>query len=135
MIRAHETGLSLTVEQQREIFGDDWDPDVQRQAYERWGGTDQWKESAERAASRTPEQWAALRAELENLEGRLGEAVRAGVNPGSAEADALVDEHRAVFSNFFDLTVSMQVCRGGCTRRARGRTRTSRSTTRRSRRG
>jgi DNA-binding transcriptional MerR regulator len=112
MIRAHETGLSLTMEQQREIFGDDWDPDVQRQAYERWGGTDQWKESAERAASRTPEQWAALRAELENLEGRLGEAVRAGVNPGSAEADALVDEHRAVFSNFFDLTVSMQVCLG-----------------------
>lgn len=112
MIEAHRNGILLTVAQQREIFGDDWDPDWTRQARQTWGDTDQWSEYAARGAKRSPEQWAALQRLMSDLEGRLGAAVREGVEPGSAEADALVDEHREVFSNFFTLTVAMQVCLG-----------------------
>ncbi|MGO3907849.1 TipAS antibiotic-recognition domain-containing protein, partial [Corynebacterium variabile] len=98
--------------QEREIFGDGWDPDWTRQAREKWGGTAQWSEYAERGAKRSPEQWVQLQSAMADLEGRLGAAVRDGVLPGSDEADALVDEHREVFSNFFTLSVSMQVCLG-----------------------
>lgn len=112
MIEAHRNGILLTVEQEREIFGDGWDPDWTRQAREKWGGTAQWSEYAERGAKRSPEQWVQLQRAMADLEGRLGAAVRDGVLPGSDAADALVDEHREVFSNFFTLSVSMQVCLG-----------------------
>ncbi|WP_312776546.1 MerR family transcriptional regulator [Corynebacterium variabile] len=112
MIEAHRAGVLLTVEQQREIFGESWDPDWTRQARQRWGHTAQWSEYAERGAKRSPEQWAELQGAMTDLEGRLGAAVRDGVLPGSDAADALVDEHREVFSNFFTLSVSMQVCLG-----------------------
>jgi len=112
MIEAHRNGILLTVDQQREIFGDGWDPDWTRQAREKWGGTAQWSEYAERGAKRSPDQWAQLQGAMADLEGRLGAAVRDGVLPGSDAADALVDEHREVFSNFFNLSVSMQVCLG-----------------------
>ncbi len=112
MIEAHRGGVLLTTEQQREIFGDRWDPDWTRQAHQKWGHTDQWSEFAERGAQRSPEQWAQLQGARTDLEGRLGNAVRDGVLPGSDAADALVDEHREVFSNFFTLSVSMQVCLG-----------------------
>lgn len=112
MIEAHRNGVLLTVEQQREIFGDGWDPEWTRQARERWGGTTQWAEYAERSATRSPEQWAELRQLMAGLEARLGAAVRDGVEPGSPEADSLVDEHREVLSKFFTLSVSMQVCLG-----------------------
>ncbi|MGP5184633.1 TipAS antibiotic-recognition domain-containing protein [Corynebacterium variabile] len=76
------------------------------------GHTAQWSEYAERGAQRSPEQRAQLRDAMADLEGRLGDAVRDGVLHGSDAADALVDEHREVFSNFFTLSVSMQVCLG-----------------------
>ncbi|WP_291474756.1 TipAS antibiotic-recognition domain-containing protein [Corynebacterium sp.] len=76
------------------------------------GHTAQWSEYAQRGAQRSPEQWAQLRDAMADLEGRLGDAVRDGVLHGSDAADVLVDEHREVFSNFFTLSVSMQVCLG-----------------------
>lgn len=112
MIEAHTHGVLLTVDQQRTIFGDDWDPDWSRQAREKWGGTAQWAEYAERSATRTPGQWSELQRHMGEVEGRLGEAVRRGVAPGSGEADALVDEHRDALSEYFTVTVSMQVCLG-----------------------
>jgi DNA-binding transcriptional MerR regulator len=112
MIEAHENGVLLSVAQQRKIFGDDWDPDWSRQAREKWGGTTQWAEYAERSAQRSPEQWATLQSRMKDLEERLGEAVRSGAEPGSELADALVDEHREVLSGYFTVSVSMQVCLG-----------------------
>lgn len=112
MIGAHRNGILLTVDQQREIFGDGWDPDWTRQAREKWGHTDQWAEYAERGAQRSPEQWKTLQGAMTELEERLGAAVRGGVAPDSDAAGVLVDDHREVFSHFFTLTVSMQVCLG-----------------------
>ncbi|CAM5679578.1 HTH-type transcriptional activator TipA OS=Streptomyces glaucescens OX=1907 GN=tipA PE=4 SV=1 [Streptomyces glaucescens] len=110
MIDAHERGLLLTAEQQAEIFGPRWDPDWPAQARRRYGDTAQWRQYAERSASRGPEEWQAVADAMTGFERALGEAMDAGVAPGSPEADQLVERHREVFASYFPLTRQMQVC-------------------------
>ncbi|MGW6243372.1 MerR family transcriptional regulator [Streptomyces roseolus] len=110
MIEAHERGLLLTAEQQAAIFGPDWDPEGPVKARERYGDTPQWRQYAERAADRTPEEWRAVHDATAALDRDLAAALDAGVTPGSREANALVDHHRAVFAAYFPLTREMQVC-------------------------
>lgn len=112
MIAAHESGLLLTVEQQAAIFGPQWNPDWPAQARERYGDTTQWQQYAERSASRSPEDWQAIAGAVADLDRALGDAVDAGVTPGSPEANQLVERHREVFASYFPLTRQMQVCLG-----------------------
>ncbi|MEU9509090.1 MerR family transcriptional regulator [Micromonospora sp. NPDC048170] len=112
MIDAHERGLLLTVEQQAAIFGSQWDPDRHAQARHRYGDTTQWQQYAERSASRSPEEWQAVADTVADLDRALGDAMDAGVTPGSPEANRLVERHREVFSSYFPLTRQMQVCLG-----------------------
>ncbi|MEV4758376.1 MerR family transcriptional regulator [Micromonospora sp. NPDC049559] len=110
MIEAHERGLLLTVEQQAAIFGPRWNPDWPAQARQRYGDTAQWRQYAERAASRGPEEWQAVAETVADLDRALAAAMDAGVAPGSPEANRLVERHRAVFTSYFPLTRQMQVC-------------------------
>ncbi|WP_030670176.1 MerR family transcriptional regulator [Streptomyces rimosus] len=112
MIDAHERGLLLTVEQQSAIFGPRWDPDWPAQARQRYGDTAQWRQYAERSASRSPEEWQAVADAMAGFERALGNAMDAGVTPGSPEARHLVERHREVFASYFPLTRQMQVCLG-----------------------
>ncbi|MFI2281474.1 MerR family transcriptional regulator [Nocardia beijingensis] len=112
MIDAHERGLLLTVEQQAAIFGPQWDPDWPARARERYGDTRQWQQYAERAASRGPEEWQAIADAVAEFDRALGDAMAAGVKPGSPEANRLVERHREVFASYFPLTRQMQVCLG-----------------------
>ncbi|WP_020667804.1 MerR family transcriptional regulator [Amycolatopsis nigrescens] len=112
MTDAHERGILLDDEAQSEIFGADWDAHRSRQARTAWGDSAQWAQFAERSASRTREQWQSLSAAMSTLQLELGSALDRGVIPGSQEANALVERHREVFSNFFPLTRQMQVCLG-----------------------
>lgn len=112
MADAHERGILLSDDEQHDIFGDDWDPRGPENARELWGGTAQWAQFAERSAQRTPEQWRAQSEAMSMLQQQLGDAMAAGVTPGSADADALVERHRELFSNFFTITREMQVCLG-----------------------
>ncbi|MGW2426563.1 MerR family transcriptional regulator [Streptomyces sp. NPDC001709] len=110
MIEAHERGLLLTVDQQAAIFGPEWDPEWAVQAHKEYGDTAQWKQFAERSASRGPEEWQAVTDAVADFECALAEAMTAGVAPGSPEADALVERHRKVFAAYFPLSREMQVC-------------------------
>jgi DNA-binding transcriptional MerR regulator len=112
MIEAQERGLLLTAEQQAAIFGPGWDPDWPAEARRRYGGTAQWQQYAEGAASRGPEEWQAVADAMAGFERDLGEAMDAGVAPGGPEAEGLVDRHRAIFASYFPLTRRMQVCLG-----------------------
>lgn len=112
MIDAHERGLLLTVEQQAAIFGPRWDPEWPARARERYGDTTQWQQYAERAASRGPEEWQAIADAVAEFDRALGDAMDAGVEPGSPEANRLVERHREVFASYFPLTRQMQVCLG-----------------------
>lgn len=112
MIEAHESGLLLTAEQQAAIFGPEWDPDWAVQARQRYGDTTQWQQYAERAASRGPQEWQAIAGRVAELDRALADAMDAGVAPGSAQANQLVERHREVFASYFPLTRQMQVCLG-----------------------
>ncbi|MDT0267922.1 MerR family transcriptional regulator [Streptomyces sp. DSM 44915] len=110
MIDAHERGLLLTAEQQAAILGPDWNPDWPAQARARYGDTPQWRQFAERAASRGPQEWQAVADAVTDLDRALGDAMDAGVAPGSQAANQLVERHREVFASYFPLTRRMQVC-------------------------
>lgn len=112
MTEAHERGILLSDEEQREILGEDWDPQRSRMARLRWGGSRQWAQFAERSASRSPDQWRSLSGAMSALQRDLADAMDRRVAPGGEEADELVERHRELFSNFFPLTRQMQVCLG-----------------------
>jgi MerR family transcriptional regulator, thiopeptide resistance regulator len=112
MIDAHDRGLLLTVEQQAAIFGPRWNPNWPARARQRYGDTTQWLQYAEGSASRGPEEWQAIADAVAGLERALGDAMDAGVIPGSPEANQLVEQHREVFASYFPLTRQMQVCLG-----------------------
>ncbi|MEU7637968.1 MULTISPECIES: MerR family transcriptional regulator [unclassified Streptomyces] len=112
MLEASRTGMRLTPEQQVEIFGADWRPDWVDEAEDRWGDTAQWSQYAERAAGMTPEDWKEVAAATDALNADLGAARRADVAPGSDEANALAERHRALLSRYFDCTHSMHACIG-----------------------
>ncbi|GAB2614317.1 MerR family transcriptional regulator [Streptomyces capparidis] len=112
MIEAHERGPLLTGEQQAAVFGPRWNPDWPAQARRRYGDTTQWRQYAERSAARGPEEWRAIADAVADLERALGDAMDAGVAPGSPEANRLVERHRELFASYFPLSRRMQVCLG-----------------------
>ena len=57
----------------------------------------------------TPRDWQRAAAETEQLETDLADALRRGVVPGSEEANALAERHRADLSRWFEVTVPKQV--------------------------
>src|SRR5262249_22144537 len=112
MIEAARTGILLSAEEQVAIFGQRWKPSWIAGARDRWGDTVQWAQYAERAARMTPEEWQRIADSTATLEDDLAAAKRAGVRPGSAEANALAERHRASIGAYFDCTPSMHVCLG-----------------------
>ncbi|MGW0433123.1 MerR family transcriptional regulator [Micromonospora sp. NPDC003197] len=110
MLEAKQMGTPLTPEQQSEIFGTDWRPEWAQEAEERWGNSPQWAQSQQRMAAMSREEREQARAAGETLNADLGAAKRAGVQAGSAEANALAERHRAMISQSYDCTHSMQVC-------------------------
>lgn len=112
MIAAQERGILLSEVEQTAAFGRDWDPAWAAEAAERYRGTEQWQQYAERSASRTPADWAAVTSAVTALERELGHALASGALPGDERANDLVERHREVFSAYFPITRSMQVCLG-----------------------
>jgi DNA-binding transcriptional MerR regulator len=112
MIKARENGLLLTVEQQAEIFGPEWQSDWLGRAREQWGDTQQWAEYAEQAANRTPDDWVKIVQTNTKLDAALVTAKRAGVIPGSEAANRLAEQHRKAFNSYFHITYNMHVMLG-----------------------
>jgi hypothetical protein len=80
------------------------------EAQQRWGDTDAWKQSRERTAKLTKEDWIAVKADTDALEASLADGLRRGVRAGSAEANALAEQHRTSIDRFYDCDHEMQVC-------------------------
>jgi DNA-binding transcriptional MerR regulator len=112
MLATAATGIQLTPAEQVAIFGDDWRPEWADDAAQRWGDTAQWAQYTERAAQLSPADWEQVTAATDEFHADLAAAKHAGVTPGSAEANALAERHRALMSTYFDCTHAMQVCMG-----------------------
>lgn len=112
MLEASKPGIRLSPEEQVAIFGDDWQPAWVGEAEDRWGDSAQWAQYAERAAGMTPDDWRDIAAVTDALHTDLAAAGRAGVVPGSDEANALAERHRASIATYFDCTHAMHACLG-----------------------
>ena len=110
MLAASRSGMRLTPQEQVEIFGTDWQPEWVQEAEDRWGDTKQWAQYVERTGALTPDDWRQVAADTEALNADLAAAHRAGVVPGSDEANALAERHRESFSRYFDCTHAMHAC-------------------------
>jgi DNA-binding transcriptional MerR regulator len=104
-MEARKMGISLTPEEQFEVFGEFTPADHAEEAEQRWGDTDAWKESQRRTAAYTKEDWLRIKADGDALSRRLAAAFTSGVAADSEAGMDLAEEHRqGISQTFYDCT-------------------------------
>jgi MerR family transcriptional regulator, thiopeptide resistance regulator len=112
-LEAEMSGVNLTREEQRELFGDGFSEDYQREARERWGDTEAWRQSRERTSRYTKDDWVTIKAEGDAVNAALVAAKRAGAAPDSTAAmDAAEAHRRHIEERFYDLDHAFHRCLG-----------------------
>jgi hypothetical protein len=101
-MEAREMGMSLTPEEQFELFGTDkvggeW----HEEAEQRWGDTDAWRESQRRTAAYSKQDWERLKTESDAGLGAYADAMAAGVAADSAQAMDLAEQNRLFICRWF----------------------------------
>jgi DNA-binding transcriptional MerR regulator len=110
-LEAQMSGIRLTRDEQRELFGDGFREEYQAEARERWGDTDEWQQSRERTARYTKEDWVAIAAETDAVNAAFVAAKRSGAAPDSDAARAAAAAHgRHIHERFNDLSPEMHRC-------------------------
>jgi DNA-binding transcriptional MerR regulator len=107
-LEAHEMGISLTPAELLEVFGDHDPTEHAAEAERRWGDTDAYRESHERASSYSKQDWLDIKREGEQVDAAFVAALDAGLAPDSPEAAAAARAHRAhITSRFYELSDEM----------------------------
>jgi len=101
-MEAQQMGISLTPEEQFEIFGTD-NPGGEwaQEAEQRWGDTDAYRQSTRRTATYGKDEWRAIKAEADAGLRDFAEALRCGVPTDSPRAMDLAEAHRRYISHWF----------------------------------
>ncbi|WDZ87067.1 MerR family transcriptional regulator [Micromonospora cathayae] len=100
-MEAKKMNIRLTPQERFEVFGD-FDPDTYaEEAEQRWGGTEAYRESARRTSGYSKEDWARIRAEVEDWGRRLVALIESGAPADGPAAMELAEEHRAHISRWF----------------------------------
>lgn len=103
-LEAAMTGINLTSEEKLEIFGSSYKEEWEAEAEQRWGDTDAWKQSQERSATFSKEDWTRMKAAGDELNRRLAAGFQSALAPDSQEAMDLAEEHRQGICTFWDCT-------------------------------
>ena len=91
----------MTDEQLPGVF-EDFDPaEYAEEAEKRWGDTPAYRESAQRTASYSEDDWNTIRAEAAGVYEEFAQLLEAGVDPSDGAARAAVDRHRDHISRWF----------------------------------
>ncbi len=99
------SGIKLTKEEQKELFGDGFSEDYAVEAEERWGDTQAWKQSQGRTSKYTKADWAEVKAEMDANNEAFVAAMEAGLSATSDEAMEAAEQHRLhIHHRFYDLT-------------------------------
>jgi DNA-binding transcriptional MerR regulator len=110
-LEAEMSGVRLTRVEQQELFGDGFKEEYQAEARERWGDTEEWKQSQARAARYTKADWQAIKAEGDAVNDAFVAAKRSGAAPDSPAALAAAEAHgRHIEDRFYDLSPEMHRC-------------------------
>ncbi|GAA2724510.1 MULTISPECIES: MerR family transcriptional regulator [Streptomyces] len=112
-MEARKMGINLTPEEKFEVFGD-FDPDQYKdEVQERWGDTDAYRQSQERTAKYTKEDWLRIQAAADDLNRRIAELMASGAAADSEAAMDLAEEHRQQIAQFYyDCSYEMHACLG-----------------------
>jgi MerR family transcriptional regulator, thiopeptide resistance regulator len=100
-MEARQMGISLTPEEKFELFGENYSEDYEREAEERWGDTEAWAQSQQRTRSYSKADWVRVKEEVDDLNRRFVEAMRAGVPADSEQAMDVAEQHRQHISRWF----------------------------------
>ncbi len=100
-MEARQMGISLTPEEQFEIFGTDKFGEYTEEARQRWGDTDAWQQSQRRTAAYTKADWVAIKSEADGSIQAFAEALRAGEPATGSTAMDLAEDHRQHISRWF----------------------------------
>ncbi len=98
---ARTMGISLTPQEQLEIFATGKFAGYAEEAEQRWGDTGAWKQSQRRTAAYTKEDWIAIKREADDNIQRFAGALRAGQPATSVAAMDLAEAHRQHISRWF----------------------------------
>ena len=101
MVESRKSGLRLTAEEMREVFGD-FDPSEHEAEVEaRWGDTDAYRESRRRTAQYDKAQWQAIRDEAGSVTMDFAAAQARGAPPDSPEVMDIAERHRQHIVRWF----------------------------------
>lgn len=113
-LEARSMDSRLNREEQFEIFGDGFAGKQEEYAVEaeqRWGDTEAWKQSQACTSQYSKEQWVTIKAEMDDLDARIGAAFEAGEPADGEVATDLAEEHRQQITRWF-YDCSLQIHRG-----------------------
>ena len=99
---------SIDMDAMKKYLGENM-PAYQAEAEQRWGDTPEWAQSQEKLAQMGEGDFQRLQEEQDALAADLVNARDAGVAPGSEEAEALVERHRASIAQWYDVTPARQL--------------------------
>lgn len=100
-VLAERTGVKMSSEEILEAFGD-FDPaEYEEEAKERWGESEAFKQSAQRTARYTKQDWESIKAESDDINQSFLALMAAGTPATDAAAKAVAEEHRAHISRWF----------------------------------
>lgn len=100
---------NLSAEKRAEIMGPYYRPELEAEAEEKWGETEEWAQSQAVQRSMTASDWQNLRERSDEHQQQLVQAMQRGVKPGSVEANELAEQHRQLLSHWFPVTISKHV--------------------------
>jgi DNA-binding transcriptional MerR regulator len=108
-LEARTMGINLTPEEKFEIFGEGYQEGYEEEAQQRWGESDEWKQSQQKVAKLSKQDWIRIKAEADAIMRRIAEAVPAGVAADSEQAMDIAEEHRQhIIRNFYDCSYTVQ---------------------------
>ncbi|TYB34268.1 MerR family transcriptional regulator [Micromonospora sp. AP08] len=100
-MEARKLGIQLTPEERFEVFGD-FDPDEHADEVERrWGDTEAYRQSQERASRYSKEDWLRNKEQNEDWGRRFAALMDSGAPADGPEAMALAEEHRQLITQWW----------------------------------
>ena len=109
-MEARQMGVNLTPKEMLEVFGDQDPTEHAAEAEDRWGDTDAYRQSQERARRYGKADWQKIQEEGGAIEARFAAALASGAPATSQEAMDVAEEHRAHIDRwFYDLSHEMHV--------------------------
>lgn len=109
LMKKKKLGQKVAAQERAEILGTGWDPAWEDEAEERWGHTEDWKQSKRKVDAMTRHDWMMANRDVTMLEEDLAEAFQSGVEPGTDRANELAELHREWLQTYVDTSISKQV--------------------------